>query len=200
VLSKMNWTNELDKQLNWHWENHLRWRWNGLTDQEYLWEPVPGMWSVRPRGQGVALEVGAGDFIIDFALPEPSPPPVTTIAWRISHLLVGVFGDRLARHFGGPSVDYNSYDYPSSAADALARLDGMYADWIAGVRSLDDDGLLAPCGEPGFNQDPMAALILHIHREVIHHGAEICLLRDLYAWRHRADAFGVGPESAAFPR
>ena len=26
----------------------------------------------------------------------------------------------------------------------------------------------------------MAGLILHIHREVIHHGAEICLLRDLY--------------------
>lgn len=27
---------------------------------------------------------------------------------------------------------------------------------------------------------PMAALVLHISREVIHHGAEICLLRDLY--------------------
>ena len=29
----------------------------------------------------------------------------------------------------------------------------------------------------------MAALVLHIHREVIHHGAEIALLRDLYAHR-----------------
>ena len=26
----------------------------------------------------------------------------------------------------------------------------------------------------------MAALVLHIHREVIHHGAEVSLLRDLY--------------------
>jgi hypothetical protein len=26
----------------------------------------------------------------------------------------------------------------------------------------------------------MAGLVLHIHREVIHHGAEISLLRDLY--------------------
>ena len=26
----------------------------------------------------------------------------------------------------------------------------------------------------------LAALVLHIHREVIHHGAEIALLRDLY--------------------
>jgi hypothetical protein len=30
----------------------------------------------------------------------------------------------------------------------------------------------------------MAALVLHINREAIHHGAEILLLRDLY--RHRA--------------
>jgi hypothetical protein len=28
---------------------------------------------------------------------------------------------------------------------------------------------------------PMLALVLHINREVIHHGAEIALLRDLYA-------------------
>jgi hypothetical protein len=26
----------------------------------------------------------------------------------------------------------------------------------------------------------MAELIVHINREVMHHGAEICLLRDLY--------------------
>ena len=179
----MNWTDELDKQLSWHWENQLRRRWDGLTDEEYLWEPVPGMWSVRPRGEGVAVEVGSGDHIIDFAFPEPSPPPVTTIAWRIGHLLVGVFGDRIARHFGGPPVSYDTYDYPVTAADALDRIDAMYARLdrrrpIAGRRCS-----ATPCGEDGYEQDTMAALILHIHREVIHHGAEISLLRDLYTWR-----------------
>ena len=163
----MNWTDELDKQLSWHWENALRPRLTGLTDQEYFWEPVPGMWSVR-SGR------------IDFVYPEPIPAPVTTIPWRIGHLLVGVFGERIARHFAGPAVSHATYDYPSTAADALARLNDMYALWIAGVRSLDDDRLRAPCGEHGFEQDPMAGLVLHIHREVIHHGAEICLLRDLY--------------------
>jgi hypothetical protein len=29
----------------------------------------------------------------------------------------------------------------------------------------------------------MATLVLHIHREVIHHGAEIALLRDLFRRR-----------------
>ena len=167
----MDWTNELDKQLSWHWENQLRPRLAGLTDEEYFWEPVPGMWSVR-SGR------------IDFTYPPPTPAPVTTIAWRIGHLLVGVFGERIARHFGGPAISHATYVYPSTAADALARLDDMYAQWIAGVRSLDDDGLRQPCGEHGFEQDPMAGLILHIHREVIHHGAEICLLRDLYGRQH----------------
>ncbi len=180
----MNWTEELDKQLSWHWENQLRPRWDGLTDREYFWEPVPGMWSVRPRGQGVAeVAAGAGDHLIDFSYPEPTPVPVTTIAWRMAHLMVGVFGSRLARHFGGPPVDYDSFEYPSTAADALARLDAQYADWIAGVRSLDAEALQRPCGEDGYAQDPMAALVLHISREVIHHGAEINLLRDLYAWQ-----------------
>ena len=79
-------------------------------------------------------------------------------------------------------MDYDSYDYPSTAAEALNRLDSLYAAWIAGVRSLDDEDLRAPCGEAGFERDPMSALVLHINREVIHHGAEISLLRDLYAW------------------
>ncbi len=30
---------------------------------------------------------------------------------------------------------------------------------------------------------PRATLLLHINRELIHHGAEIALLRDLYAHR-----------------
>jgi hypothetical protein len=36
----------------------------------------------------------------------------------------------------------------------------------------------------------MAGLIVHINREVMHHGGEICLLRDLYraALSRRSDA------------
>ncbi|MDV7268912.1 DinB family protein, partial [Rhodococcus oxybenzonivorans] len=34
--------------------------------------------------------------------------------------------------------------------------------------------------EGPFADRSMAALVLHVNREVIHHGAEIALLRDLY--------------------
>ena len=179
TTDELDWPTELGLQLSWHWENQLRPRLAGLTDEEYFWEPVPGCWSVRPRGQGVASEVGDGDFIVDWA-PEPDPPPVTTIAWRLSHLLVGVFGERNARYFGGPPISYDSYAYPGSAAQALAELDEQVDRWLTGVRGLDLAGLTKRCREPGFEQDSMAALVLHIHREVIHHGAEIALLRDLF--------------------
>ncbi len=29
----------------------------------------------------------------------------------------------------------------------------------------------------------MEGIVLHVNRELIHHGAEICLLRDLYRWQ-----------------
>lgn len=187
---RVDWTHELTEQLAWHWDNHLRPRMDGLTDDEYLWEPVPGCWSVRPRGQSGpdlpgAMAAGGGDHVIDFAFPEPSPAPVTTIAWRLGHLVVGVWGMRNASHFGGPEESYEAHDYPGTAAGALAQLDQAHARWMAGVAALDEETLATPCGpaEGPFGDLPMATLVLHIHREVIHHGAEIALLRDLYLHR-----------------
>ncbi len=179
-------TYELLDQLTWHWENQLRPRLDGLTDDEYLWEPVPGCWSVRPRGTSTAaMAAGSGAMTIDFEFPQPDPEPVTTIAWRIGHIVVGVLGARVAAHFGGPPIDYFTHDYPAHAAEALAQLDEQYEAWCAGVRGLDSEALATPCGpaEGPFAHRTMITLVLHIHREVIHHGAEISLLRDLYARR-----------------
>ena len=182
----VDWTGQLAEQLDWHWRTQLRPRFAGLTDEEYRWEPVAGCWNVRPRGTGTApMTVGVGDFTIDFAMPEPDPAPVTTIAWRIGHLVVGVLGVRAASHFGGPPFDYASHEYPGDAATALAQLDATYADWMRGVRGLGADDLRRAVGaaEGPFAERPMAELVLHINREVLHHGAEIALLRDLYRWR-----------------
>jgi hypothetical protein len=119
---------------------------------------------------------------MDYAMPEPEPAPVTTISWRLAHIIVGIFGLRNASHFGGPAIDYETFTYAGTAAEALGQLDDAYAAWIKGVRSLGADGLAQPCGpaEGPFAEYSMAALVLHINREAIHHGAEIALLRDLY--------------------
>lgn len=176
----MDWTGSLVEQLEMHWTGQLRPRLEGLTDDEYFWEPVPTCWNVRPRGTSSApVQGGTGAFTVDFG-PEPDPAPVTTIAWRLAHLIVGVFGNRVATHFGGPPMDYLSFDYAGTADAALAQLDETYKGWIEGVRGMSVERLAAPCGEPGYEQFPYAALVLHISREAIHHGAEIALLRDLY--------------------
>lgn len=173
-------------QLTWHWDHQLRPRLEGLTDEEYVWEPVPGCWNLRPAGETTTpMSAGSGTHRLEFAMPEPTPAPVTTIAWRLGHLLVGVYGARLASHFDGEPVDYPSYDYPVTASDALDRLDRLHAAWTAGIGALDDEGLAKPVGpaEGPFAEASMLELALHINREVIHHGAEISLLRDLYAHR-----------------
>lgn len=171
-----DWTAVLLDQLEVHWSGQLRPRLDGLTDAEYLWEPVPGAWNVRPAGDGLA----GG---IDFAFPEPDPPPVTTIAWRIAHVVVGVFGARVANHFGGPPHDYATHAYAATADEALRQLDGVHDAWAAGVRGLDAAALARPVGaaEGPWADRSMAELVLHINLEAIHHGAEIALLRDLHA-------------------
>ena len=183
----LHWTDELIAQLDVHWQNQLRPRLDGLSDEEYFWEPVPGCWNIHPRGASTApIQGGSGTHTIDFAYPAPEPPPVTTMAWRLGHVIVGVLGMRNASHFAGPPLDYYTFDYAATAGGALAQLDEHYARWIAGVRTLDDAALAAPCGpnEGPYARAPMATLVLHIHREVIHHGAEIALLRDLYRAQH----------------
>jgi hypothetical protein len=107
-MTDQSWNAQLRAQLEWHWTEQVRKRLDGLTDDEYLWEPVPGCWSVRPRGTGTApIQGGAGAMVIDFAFPSPDPAPFTTIAWRLGHVIAGVLAMRSAWHFGRTPVDYD---------------------------------------------------------------------------------------------
>lgn len=163
-------TAHLADQLDWHWRHQLRPRLDGLTDDEYYWQPVPDCWTIHPDGG------------IDFAYPPPEPQPVTTIAWRLAHVIVGVLAMRTHSHFDGPPAAYETWSYATDAATALRQLDEAYDDWTSGVRKLTPAQLDQPIGpaEGPWADKPMFDLILHINREVIHHGAEIALLRDLY--------------------
>lgn len=186
------WGSELNDQLEFYWTFHLRPRLEGLTDDEYLHEPADWCWSLRRRTDG-RLE-------LDGFQPEPPTPPVTTIAWRTVHIGRDVLGQR-ARALFGPTpapADANMYDgrhwpepLPERAADAIAFLEQAYTMWHDGVAGLDDDALRRPIGPKGgpYAEHSMYALAAHINREVMAHGAEICLLRDLY----RSDALAADP-------
>ncbi|WP_433890142.1 DinB family protein [Streptomyces sp. CA-111067] len=160
-----------------------------LTDAEYLWEPVPGCWSVRrhadgpgPRASGLA---GAGEWGRDVAeVPNPVPPPFTTIAWRLVHLseMLALRADHTA---GSHALDRADYRVPGDAAAAVTAFTEAAEAWRAALLGIADDAELDVIGRSTYpnGSDPEDAFIdtvWWVNQEVLHHGAEIALLRDLY--------------------
>jgi hypothetical protein len=93
----IDWGRVLVGQLEFYWDVHLRPRLEGLTDAEYVWEPVGGCWPLRRQKSGT--------WVLDGKWPEPSPPPVTTIAWRLVHVAVGCFATRAIAFFDGSAPE-----------------------------------------------------------------------------------------------
>ncbi len=149
----------------------------GFPDDEYFWEPNPGCWTVRLHADGTCDA--------DWQEPEPDPAPVTTIAWRCWHIAVDCLDSYSSRAFDASGTGLNETAWVGRGAEAAELLDRAWATFRAGVAAWGDDDLLTPLG-PRF---PMNAertylgLTLHAEREIIHHGAEIALLRDLYRTR-----------------
>ncbi|MEY9906041.1 putative damage-inducible protein DinB [Catenulispora sp. MAP12-49] len=122
----------------------------GLTDEEYFWEPV-------------------ADF--------------STLAWRLSHIADFLREERNGPWLGRPvpEVPARGGD-PSSAAQALAALQVSYDAWREVLDGTTEQSLAAPIGEPAgpYGTASRRSFVLHVLDELIHHGAEAALLRDLY--------------------
>src|SRR5262245_56338730 len=101
----------------------------GMTDAEYLREPVPGCWSIRPRGDIPADRAyGGGPWVVEFTRPEPDPPPFTTLAWRLCHLASGML-QRADYTVGAHAMTRADYVVPATAVDGIASLTTACAAW-----------------------------------------------------------------------
>jgi DinB superfamily len=149
-------------------------RLEGLTDDEYLWEPVANCWNVR---------ASAGGPVADWAWPPPEPAPVTTIAWRLVHVcsMLSEHGLRAVAFEAGKANHVRPSQVPACAADATVVWDRSVVRWKRDLATVTEERLWQPMGpEAGpFADDPVASFIEHVHDEFIHHTAEIALLRDL---------------------
>lgn len=151
----------------------------GLTDDEYLWEPVPGCWSVRQGSDGT--------WTADMPTTRPDPAPFTTIAWRLWHL-IDLYGENRAPEWldvapQGEPIGLDGPDGPpGTAAEALEMLDQAHDRWDAHLELATEHSLGELIGPvAGFFADrARGAYVLHMLDEFIHHGAEIALLRDLH--------------------
>ncbi|MGH9171906.1 MAG: DinB family protein [Acidimicrobiales bacterium] len=158
----------------------LNGRLEGLGDEEYLWEPVSGCWSLRQHADGRWLLDGDGG-----GPPPPDPVPFTTIAWRIGHIGGLVLGGFAKAAFGGGEPAPDSWDFPVAAAGVKEFLGSHYAAWRAGMASLDGAGWEAKLGPTfgPYGESTRYDLALHVFDEVVHHAAEVGVVRDLYVQR-----------------
>lgn len=152
----------------------------GLSDQEYLWAPVPDAWTLHPD----PARPGLWSYEYDFAPPPPAP--VTSIGWRLVHLIAD--NEIYWEHAFGPGQrNFPDLEVPATADRALHLWRASRApvtDWL--VRATDDElTALRPShlGEPA----PAGEVVRVLLDEQTHHGAEIALLRDLHRrrWQER---------------
>jgi hypothetical protein len=156
--------------------NPLVERTDGMTDDEYRWEPVADCWTVRNID---------GAWTADWADPDPDPAPVTTISWRSWHIAVDCLDNYSARLFGRRGTGLTGTTWVPDWATASVMLAESWSVFRTGVAGWHDDELLVQLGSSWgqFAQHSNLDLALHASREIVHHGAEIALLRDLYARR-----------------
>ena len=156
----------------WH---RLRRRLDGLTDAEYLWEPVPECWTVRRMEDG-RYRAHPGQW------PETGPSPFTTIAWRMCHIADNFTEDRVARFFGRESPDDPAASHPATAAEGIAYVEHAYALWRSYLDALEDQRLWDKLGASAGarSERPLVRFILQYLEEFAHHAAEVAVVRDLY--------------------
>jgi hypothetical protein len=166
----------------------IRARLDGLTDEEYFWEPAPGCWTIRQRADG--------RWTGDGPLPRPELEPFTTIAWRLWHL-IDMYGENRAPKWldvpaQGDAIGLEAPDPepPSSAAAAIALLERAHDRWDAHLALATDETLREPIGRVGggYATRSRTSYVHHMLDEFVHHGAEISLIRDLWRWQHSVAA------------
>ncbi len=153
-----------------------------IDDEAYLWEPAPGAWSLRPRDEArTESPAGLGDWVLEWPR-EGDPNGTRTIAWLIAHL-TDVFFERWEWTFGGHKSRRTDLTYSPIASEGVAQLTRWANAWQEGIAGLNDDQVFTVGLSQATEIDaqaPFGHLVLHINRELIHHGAEITFLLDLH--------------------
>jgi hypothetical protein len=167
----------------------LRDRMRDLTDDEYFWEPVAGATYLTVRAAGDGTFRADNDGRPQF--PPPDPAPLSTIAWRLAHIITLLSSERNATWLGleaRPGAE--EAPTAATATDALASLDRAYAVFRGCVDAVTDASLweeMGPIAGP-YADATRFGFVLHQLDELIHHGAEVALLRDLYRANGRSSS------------
>ena len=153
----------------------IRARIEGLTDEELFWEPAPDCWTVFQRPDG--------RWTYHYELPEPTPSPPTTIAWRLNHVATcKVMYHEYA--FGPGELTWDTLEIPGSAEGMTAMLERGERLLEVDLASLRTDRELEEHRLTNWGEEwPTWKIFWTMIRHDAHHGGEIGALRDLYRTR-----------------
>ncbi|MGH3678444.1 MAG: DinB family protein [Mycobacterium sp.] len=161
------------------WQFDLAWaladlHLSALTDDDFLWEPAPLTWTVRPDASGLWRP--------DWADTEPDPVPVPTIGWLTWHIQWwwSVAIDHLA---GVTPRERTDVVWPGNGTVSVARLRELAAQWRELLSNRTADDLAAPSSFP-WDADAgrtLAHTALWVNVELTKNISEIGQLRLLHA-------------------
>ncbi|AXK35168.1 DinB family protein [Streptomyces armeniacus] len=143
-----------------------------LTPGDFLWEPTPYCWTVRPDADGA--------WVPDFSETEPEPVPVPTIAWLSWH--IGWWWSVTLDHARGQAPrERTAVVWPGDGDAAVEWLRGLRTEWLDVLGTLTDADLdaVAPFpwqNDPGYTVAHMAGWV---NSELMKNAAEIGQLRML---------------------
>ena len=163
--------------LDYAW-GRVRGRMNGLGHEEYLWRAVALSWSVVPV---------AGRFEAEREQPPPDPEPVPTIAWLTWHIGPECLDGYTERYFGPGTraLQLERREWFGTPSGALEALDVQWSLFRERYGSIPDDVFGAPLGPSwgAYADKTPADALQHVADEVVHHGAQVGMLRDLFRLR-----------------
>lgn len=181
----------------------------GLTDVELVWEPAPHCWSVRERVDGTvradwAPYIGDGETSRSGFRRKTStggtasrPAPFTNLAWRLWHLSGAYGNSNHARLLLGQDVNVEPAVPRRHARGAVDDLEAAHERWRSVLISLGNDQLDEPITGATDRRRTKAGHVMYMIDEFTHHGAELGVLRDLFAHIHRPDPLAANPPNLA---
>ncbi|MER5225766.1 DinB family protein [Streptomyces flaveus] len=163
----LSWQFELTWSL---FEYHLE----RLEPEDFLWEPTPYCWTVRPDADGT--------WVPDWAETEPEPVPVPTIGWLTWH--IGWWWSVTVDHAQGRTPrERIEITWPGDGTAAVEWLRGLRGDWLAVLDRLTDTDLdaTAPFPWPNDPEHTIAHMLAWVNAELMKNATEIGQLRLLRA-------------------
>lgn len=150
---------------------HLLGQVEGLTAEEFFWEPADACWTLR--------RLDNGRWSLDYEEAPTHPAPVTTIAWRLVH----VAACKIMYHeyaFGPGRLTWDELPLPGTVDGAISWLEEGQRQLTTALEELTDADLEALRPTNWGEQWPTWRLFWTLAAHDLEHGAEIGLLRQLY--------------------